>query len=87
MANFPSLEWFEAVRKQFNSEDSYRHGGGGRCDCDMGVQVGKKKFIVVFEGFECQVIKEGDASCFEDVDFYLSMGPSRLESDATQHLR
>lgn len=73
MNQFPSLEWFEAVQEQFNNDDSYRHGGGGRCDCTMGVKIGKSVFVVTFEGFECTSTEEGSESKLDDVDFYLRM--------------
>ncbi|MCZ6854134.1 MAG: hypothetical protein O7G86_09470 [Gammaproteobacteria bacterium] len=73
MAEFPSVAWFEAVSRVFNSDESYRGAGGGQCHCQAGIKVGKRVFGLVFEGFECSGASEMDASELETVDFYLEM--------------
>lgn len=75
-AKFPSVAWFNAVRKIFNNEEAYRGAGGGRCNCVCGIRVGKQNFILTFEGLECISAAEGDNKALEDVDFYLDM-PTR----------
>ena len=73
MPQFPSLDWFEQVRGVFNSDDSYQQAGGGLCDAVMGVKVGDKAYLVVFEGMECAGAREVDAATLADADFYLNM--------------
>ncbi len=73
MPQFPSLDWFEQVRGVFNSDDSYQQAGGGLCDAVMGVKVGDKAYLVVFEGMECAEAREVDAATLGDADFYLNM--------------
>lgn len=73
MPQFPSLDWFEQVRGVFNSDDSYQQAGGGLCDAVMGVKVGDKAYLVVFEGMECAEAREVDAATLADADFYLNM--------------
>ncbi len=73
MPRFPSLEWFEAVRMVFNSEDEYQTAGGGSCDALVGVKVGEEIYIVVFEGFECSAVQNAGEDDLYDADFYLDM--------------
>lgn len=73
MAQFPSVRWFDAVRKVFNGDESYRGGGGGQCNCIAGMAIGDDIFILTFEGFECTKAVAGDDAALEDVDFYLEM--------------
>lgn len=73
MPRFPSLEWFEAVRKVFNSEDEYQTAGGGSCDALVGVKVGEEIYIVVFEGFECSAARIAGEDDLYEADFYLDM--------------
>lgn len=73
MPQFPSLDWFEQVRGVFNSDDSYQQAGGGLCDAVMGVKVGDKAYLVVFEGMECAEAREVDTPTLADADFYLNM--------------
>ena len=71
MAAFPSVAWFKAVSKVFNSDESYRGAGGGQCHCLAGIKIGKRVFLLVFEGFECVDASEVEVS--ELMDFYLEM--------------
>ena len=73
MPRFPSLEWFEAVRKAFNSEDEYQTAGGGSCDALVGVKVGEEIYILVFEGFECSAVRNAGEDDLYKADFYLDM--------------
>lgn len=73
MPQFPSLDWFEQVRGIFNSDDSYQQAGGGLCDAVMGVKVGDKAYLIVFEGMECAEAREVDIPALADADFYLNM--------------
>ena len=50
MAKFPSKAWFDAVRKIYNADDSYRGAGGGQCNCLMGLKMGADNFLITFEG-------------------------------------
>ena len=73
MAKFPSVKWFDAVRKGFNGDESCRGGGGGQCNCVAGMLIGDDSFILTFEGFECIEAVVADDAALEDVDFYLEM--------------
>lgn len=71
MAQFPTVAWFKAVSRVFNTDESYRGGGGGQCHCQAGIKIGKRVFLLVFEGFECVDVSEVEVS--ELMDFYLEM--------------
>ena len=71
MPVFPSVEWFDAVSEIYNADDSYRGAGGGACDALVGVKVGERLFLLVFEGFECNGASEIDERQLEETDFYL----------------
>ena len=73
MPLFPSVEWFDAVRYEFNSNDAVRTGGGGMCDAKVGVKADDHVFLLVFEGFECSAASEISESDLENTDFYLDM--------------
>lgn len=73
MAKFPSVPWFNAVRKVFNNDESYQGAGGGQCNCTMGLLIGKQVFVLTFEGVACTKAVTGDQKALEDVDFYLDM--------------
>ena len=73
MPVFPSVEWFDAVRHEFNSEDAVRDAGGGTCDATVGIKVGGSLYLLVFEGFECSSASEIQEPDLEDTDFYLDM--------------
>jgi hypothetical protein len=77
MAEFPSVEWFEAVRTVFNGDSTYRGAGGGRCNCRFAVKVGKRAFALQFEGFECSpAVELANGQPDDDLDFYLEMDPA-----------
>jgi hypothetical protein len=73
MAKFPSTEWFEAVRKVFNSDESFQGGGGGACNALVGAKIGDRQFLVTFEGREVSTAREVDAKGLAEADFYLDM--------------
>ena len=73
MPVFPSVEWFDAVREVYNSDDAYRGAGGGMCDALVGIKVGQRLFKLVFEGFECSGASEIDEAGLEETDFYLDL--------------
>ena len=72
-AVFPSVPWFDAVRRIFNADESYRGAGGGRCDCVAGLRIGDAAFVLAFEGLECARAAQVEEAALEDVDFYLEM--------------
>ena len=73
MPRFPSLEWFEAVRRVFNSEDEYQTAGGGSCDATVGLKIDNEIYVLVFEGFECSSSREAHEEDLYEADFYLEM--------------
>ena len=71
---FPSVEWFDAARREFNGDESVRGGGGGTCDAKVGVKIGDRAvFMLVFEGFECAAASEIGEADLADADFYMDM--------------
>ena len=83
MPLFPSVKWFNAVRQEFNTDESVRGAGGGTCDAMVGVRVGESRFLLVFEGFECQSASEIEEADLESTDFYLDMSPEDWEDMLT----
>ena len=79
MTLFPSVQWFDAVRREFNGNESVRGGGGGTCDARVGIQVGDQTYLLVFEGFECNSASKIDEAELESTDFYLDMSPEDWE--------
>ncbi len=75
MPRFPSVEWFEAVRQVFNSEDEYQTAGGGSCDAVVGLRIDDAIYVLVFEGFECSSVREATEDDLYEADFYLDMSP------------
>lgn len=75
MPVFPSVEWFDTIREVFNGDETYRGAGGGTCDAEIGVVVGDRTLLLVFEGFECISAREATEADLQDVDFYLEMEP------------
>jgi len=73
MPTFPSVEWFEEIRKLVNSDEVFRRLG--TVDCRVGVKVGDKIFELNFEAFECVSVKEIAESDLRDLDFWLEQSP------------
>ena len=80
---FPSVEWFDSVSREFNSDESVRGAGGGTCDAKVGVRVGESLYLLVFEGFECGPASEIEEADLESTDFYLDMSPGDWEDMLT----
>ena len=72
---FPSLAWFEELRRLVNDDPAYRQIG--TVDASMGVKVGDEVFVVAFEAFECSSVRSGNEYDLINVDFFIEM-----ESDA-----
>ncbi len=72
---FPSLAWFEELRRLVNDDPAYRQIG--TVDASMGIKVGDEVFIVTFEAFECTSVRSGNEYDLINVDFFIEM-----ESDA-----
>lgn len=73
MAKFPSVAWFDAVRRVYNADDAYRGAGGGQCNCLMGLKVGRERYLVTFEGEAVTGSWQCSNSELLDADFYLEM--------------
>ena len=73
MAKFPSVEWFEEVRKLVNADDAYRRLG--TVDTKVGIKSGDTLLEVTFEAFECTGVREIEESDLLDVDFWLEQSP------------
>ena len=72
---FPSLAWFEELRRLVNDDPAYRQIG--TVDASMGLKVGEEVFVVAFEAFECSSVRAGNEYDLINVDFFIEM-----ESDA-----
>ena len=72
---FPSLAWFEELRRLVNDDPAYRQIG--TVDASMGVKMGDEVFVVTFEAFECSSVRSGNEYDLINVDFFIEM-----ESDA-----
>lgn len=68
---FPSVEWFQALQQLVNVDPEFRRLGS--IDAAMGVKVGSKVFVVVFEAFECTEVRDGSEADLDDLDFYLEL--------------
>jgi hypothetical protein len=73
MPVFPSVEWFESLRKLVNGDERFKHFG--TVDAKVGVRVGDRCFEVVFEAFECTSVREIGIDDLENCDFYLEQSP------------
>jgi hypothetical protein len=69
---FPSLEFFEALKKR-TTEDPVTFEKLGTCDTNFGVKIGDALTRIRFEVYECVEVSEGgDAS---ELDFVLAAAP------------
>jgi len=68
---FPSVEWFQALQQLVNVDPEFRRLGSS--DAAMGVKVGPRVFVVVFEAFECTEVRDGSEADLDDLDFYLEL--------------
>lgn len=68
---FPSLAWFEELRRLVNDDPAYRQIG--TVDASMGVKVGDEVFVVTFEAFECSSARSGNEYDLINVDFFIEM--------------
>ncbi len=68
---FPSVEWFQALQQLVNADPEFRRLG--TIDAGMGVKVGSRVFVIIFEAFECIEVKEGSEADLADLDFYLEL--------------
>lgn len=83
MPVFPSIEWFDAVRQVFNTDDSNREAGGGTCDATVGIKFEDSAFLLVFEGFECSGANAVAVDALAEADFYMDMAPSEWQEMLT----
>ena len=78
MPQFPSVEWFEALRDTVQDDPHWRDFG--MMDCAMGVNVGETTIKLVFDGFEIPEIADiSDRASDEDLDFTLVMSTDRWQ--------
>ena len=68
---FPSVEWFQALQQLVNVDPEFRRLG--TIDAGMGVKVGPRVFVIIFEAFECIEVREGSEADLDDLDFYLEL--------------
>jgi len=77
MPSFPSQEWFEEVRQVYNSDSSLHSGGGGACHTRAGFEIGKHRYLIVFDGEQCGEVRTASPEELgeEAVDFIIGMSP------------
>jgi len=70
-ATFPSVEWFNALREIINADEAYKRHG--TCDASVGIKVPEagKYFVITFEAFEVEDVKETDEAAAENTDFWI----------------
>ncbi len=71
MPEFPSLEWFEEVRRAANAGGALRRLGS--CNASVGAKVGDCAYLLSFEGFECDAVERIEPDELLYADFYLDM--------------
>lgn len=74
MPQFPSIEWFEAVRESANGDPQFT--SQGTVNCVMGAKVGDSAFAITFEGFECADVRTISEGELRDLDFYIDLAPT-----------
>lgn len=68
---FPSVPWFQALQQLVNADPEFRRIGS--IDASMGVKVGPKIIVIIFEAFECLEVREGTEDDLVDLDFVLEL--------------
>jgi hypothetical protein len=68
---FPSVKWFQALQQLVNGDPDFRRLG--TIDTEMGVKVGSRVFVIIFEAFECTEVREGAETDLDSLDFYLEL--------------
>lgn len=70
---FPSTEWFDAIREIVNKDEGYRRIG--TCDTAVGIKVPDraKYYLITFEAFEVESVREVSEAEAENSDFWLEM--------------
>ncbi len=72
MLNFPSIEWFAALRDLVNKDERYHKLG--TCETRAGFQVGNRCFELVLDAFQVGDIRElKPAEADQSADFVLEM--------------
>ena len=74
MPQFPSVEWFEAVRDSANGDSQFT--SQGTVNCVMGVKAGDEAFAITFEGFNCTAVESIFEGELRDLDFYIDLSPA-----------
>ena len=70
-ATFPSVDWFNAVKEIINDDEAYKRHG--TCDASVGIKVPEagKYFVLTFEAFGIEDVKETDEAASENTDFWI----------------
>ena len=77
-AEFPSVDWLQAVADLAMADETYRKYG--RVDALVGIKVGDRMFRMTFDVFEIRDIREITFDDLRDLDFYLEMEPERWQA-------
>ncbi len=73
MPQFPSVEWFEAVRESANGDSQFT--SQGTVNCVMGVKADDEAFAITFAGFRCAAVESISEGELRDLDFYIDLSP------------
>ncbi len=68
---FPSIAWFEELRRMVNDDPAYRQIG--TVDASMGIKIGDEVFVITFEAFDCSGVRAGNEYDLINVDFFIEM--------------
>lgn len=68
---FPSLAWFDELRRMVNDDPAYRQIG--TVDASMGIKIGDEVFVITFEAFDCSAVRAGNEYDLINVDFFIEM--------------
>ncbi len=78
MPEFPSVEWFEAVRESANNDSQFK--SQGTINCRMGVRASDAVFAITFEGFECADVEAIPEHELRDLDFYIDLSAAEWKA-------
>ena len=65
------IEFLCRLQQLVNGNPDFRRLG--TVDAAMGVKVGPRVFVIIFEAFECIEVREGSEGDLDDLDFFLEL--------------
>ena len=80
---FHRLNGSRPLQQLVNVDPEFRRLGS--IDAAMGVKVGSRVFVVIFEAFECTEVRDGSEADLDDLDFYVGVERGRLARFGREH--